>query len=259
MVEIEIGRLGEHHVGDDRPADAADHLGRQVGPGVAPAQPAEGGVDERDDRVEMCPRDRPEHQDDGEEPGCGGRRVLEELEPDVARRQLWAAMPEPTTMAARNALPRNSASSRRHRAVSLTTCPSVPVRRAGSAAGRRAGRPGVIPAPRAPSTASGMQHGASTAEAGLRRGVGQHGVDLPWRTVGVADPDLVLDGVAAGRRSSTSGSRPSPRAGGWRPDLLGRLDLDAEVVERARRRRGPRRPRSISTSLSGGSAMAKLA
>ena len=36
----------------------------------------------------------------------------------------WAAMPEPITIAARNALPSSSASSRRHSATSLTAPPA---------------------------------------------------------------------------------------------------------------------------------------
>ena len=65
------------------PGNAAAHLGRQVGDGVTPAQAAEGRIDERHDRVEVAARDGTEHQDDGEEPGCGGGRVLEELQPGV--------------------------------------------------------------------------------------------------------------------------------------------------------------------------------
>ena len=87
-VEIDTAALENIRLATTAPADAAGHLGGQIRAGVAPAQPAEGGVDEGDHRVEMRPRDRAEHQDDGVEPGGGGRRVLEQLEPDVARREL---------------------------------------------------------------------------------------------------------------------------------------------------------------------------
>ena len=70
-------RQGEHQVRSHRAADAAGYLGGQVGRGVAPAQPAECRIDERHDRVEMAARHRPEHQDDGEQPGRGRGRVLQ--------------------------------------------------------------------------------------------------------------------------------------------------------------------------------------
>ena len=57
----------------------------QVGGGVPPLEPAETGIDEGDDRVEVTPRDRAEHQDDGKEARRRGRRVLEEFEARVAR------------------------------------------------------------------------------------------------------------------------------------------------------------------------------
>ena len=91
----------------------------QVRGGVPPAQPAEGRVGERHDRVEMAAGDRPEHEDDGEQAGRGRRRVLQQLQAASPGESCWAAMPEPITSAARNALPNNSASSRRHNATSF--------------------------------------------------------------------------------------------------------------------------------------------
>ena len=79
------GGLGEHRIGEDRSADAPDRLEGKVGRSVLPFEPAEAGIDEGDDRVEVAPRDRAEHQDDGEEPRRCRRCILEELEPDVAR------------------------------------------------------------------------------------------------------------------------------------------------------------------------------
>ena len=78
---------GEHQVRDHRAADAPGHLHRQVGGGVAPGQPAERGVDERHHRVEVAARHRAEHQDDREQPGRGRRRVLQQLQPGLTRRQ----------------------------------------------------------------------------------------------------------------------------------------------------------------------------
>ena len=81
-------REREHRVGGDGAGDAAGDLGGDVGEGVAPAQAAEAGVDQRDDRVEVGPRDRAEDEDEREEAGGRRRCVLEQLQPDVAGREL---------------------------------------------------------------------------------------------------------------------------------------------------------------------------
>ena len=81
-------RLGEHDVGHHGAEDAARDLRRQIGGGVPPAHPAERRVDEGHHRVEVAARDRPEHQDDGEQAGRRRGRVLEELQPGVARGEL---------------------------------------------------------------------------------------------------------------------------------------------------------------------------
>jgi hypothetical protein len=68
-----------------------------------------------------------------------------------------------------------------------------------------------------------------------RVAVGQHRVDLPGRTVGVRDPDLVLDGVATAH--AFLGGRVEPvsgQAGLGGGDVARRADFDAEVVERCR-------------------------
>ena len=48
---------------------------------------AEQAVGHRDDRVEVRARHRAEREDQRDEPGAGRDRVLEQLEPDVVRRQ----------------------------------------------------------------------------------------------------------------------------------------------------------------------------
>src|SRR4051812_22788053 len=68
-------------------ADAAAGVGRDVGGGGARAQAAEGGVDKRNDGVEVRAGNRAEHEDEGEEAGRRRRRVLEQLQPGVARRE----------------------------------------------------------------------------------------------------------------------------------------------------------------------------
>ena len=88
-------------------------------------------------------------------------------------------------------------------------------------------------------------------------GVGLDDVDLPGLLAGAVDPDLVLEGVAAGGVVLLEGGEPGvlePVGGGG--DLVG--------GRRPRRRGGPGgspapASPSIRTSLSGGSAMAKLA
>ena len=147
---------------------------------------------------------------------------------------VWAAMPEPMTTAASSALPRNSASSLRHRTVSRTWCPVRVLRAVGCAQQqdvdsdepathrhRCTGRP------------RGCSSVAVPGDAGLGRGIGQHGVDLPGRAVGVAHPDLVLDGEAAGRLVLDLGREPvGTQPAGGRGHLFGGLHLDAQVVER---------------------------
>src|SRR5580693_1151758 len=124
----------------------------------------------------------------------------------------WAAIPEPITTAARNPLPSNSASSRRH-----------------SVIGARAIRSWVTwvttPA-RSGAAGTGLRPVVLTPEG---RAVGEDRVDLPSLTVrGARDPELVLPGVAAG--GVPLARRGEPGLG--KPDVLGidRLragDLDA--------------------------------
>ena len=86
-------REREHRVGRDGAGDAAGDLGGDVGEGVAPAQAAEAGVDEGDDRVEVGAGDRPEDEDEGEQARRSGRCVLKELEADIAGRELLRGDP----------------------------------------------------------------------------------------------------------------------------------------------------------------------
>ena len=69
------------------PSDAAGDLCGYVSERIAPADALERCIDERHDGVEMPARHGPEHQDDRKQPGCRGRRVLEQLKPDVAWRE----------------------------------------------------------------------------------------------------------------------------------------------------------------------------
>ena len=120
--------------------------------------------------------------------------------------------------------------------------------------------PACPPSPAVAAAASGTQHGAVPGDPRLGRGIGQHGVDLPRRPVGSLDPHLVLDGEATGGLLLDLGLEPlaAQAASGGR-DLLGGPHLDAEVVEGPGDAVAAGVRVSISTSLSGGSAMAKLA
>ncbi len=228
------GRFGEHHIGDDRPAHASDDLCGHVRPGVAPSEPAEGGIDQGHDRVEMRPRHRAEHQDDGVEPGSGGGGVLEQLEPDVGRRQARGRR-----CPSRRRWPPGRRCRAVRRSAGGTARPaSRPPRGAGSdvrgLSNKTAGPPGGWPRPGPACSSTVAQPSVERPRYDLLRGVGQDGVDLPWRTVGVGHPGLVLDGVAAGGRlldDRSEGLAGQPACGC--PDVVRRLDLHPQVVERA--------------------------
>jgi len=86
-------RQVEHRIRDDGSGDAAGDLGGDVGEGMAPAQAAEGGIDQRDDRVEVGAGDRPEHEDEGEQARRRRSSALQELEAGVAGRELGGGDP----------------------------------------------------------------------------------------------------------------------------------------------------------------------
>ena len=183
--------------------------------------------------MKCAARDRAEHQDDGEEARrrwpprsrrAGGRRC--------PARAFWAAMPEPMTMAARKALPKNSASSRRHSTVSRHG-PDPPDAARRSAAGR-AERPGAD-----------RLTGSSDRLGDAARAVAGDARSRPARRPARCRPPRAprrgrSPTPCPGRRSSRS-SAPRPRSRGPRRlrrpvaavDLVGGLDLDAEVVQGA--------------------------
>ena len=74
----------EHAVRDDRAEHAAGDLSGDVGERVAPADPAEARVGERDDRVEVPAGHRAEHQDDRVQARRRGGGVLEQLQSNIA-------------------------------------------------------------------------------------------------------------------------------------------------------------------------------
>ena len=88
-------RLAEHAVGQDGAAAAAGDLCRDVRHDVAGADPPEGAVGERHDGIEMGTGDGAEGQDDGDEAHRRGRRILKQLEADVAGRQALRRDPGP--------------------------------------------------------------------------------------------------------------------------------------------------------------------
>ena len=138
-----------------------------------------------------------------------------------------AAMPEPTTIATRNAVP--TASARR-----------APARGHDPRVGSAAAGGGL----RAPTRSTARRRAGSTVRSspGGHLDVGEHGVDLPRLAVGTVDPHLVLHRVATrdlvlGRGGEALAGEAGLRR---RPTSSVRLDLDAEVVQRAAARRGPR-------------------
>ena len=121
------------------PAIGAGDLREDVGGEIAAGEPGAGAAAEPPvggghDGVEVRAGDRAEHEDQHAEPERGGDGVLQQLQADVVGESVAATMPEPTTTVTSSPVPRNSASSRRHRAgrCSLAAC----------AAGRRARRAG---------------------------------------------------------------------------------------------------------------------
>ena len=61
------GRRGEHPVEEVGPGDAARHLGHDVGHALAQLHPPRGDEAERDRRVDVATRDRPDGVDEGDE------------------------------------------------------------------------------------------------------------------------------------------------------------------------------------------------
>ena len=222
------GGPGEHHVGHYGSADAARHLDGQVGGGLSPRQTAESGIDEGDHRVVMATRDRPEHQDDGEEPGGGGRGVLEELQAGVSRRQILCGDARADDNRGEERAPQQFG---QEPAPQGRTMGIGSLRRALSLSSRTTGRGSR---PLAPALFGRRRRRSTTRRPQCRPvGVGQDGVDLPRRTVRAVDPHLVLDRVAACRVVLVLVASPSAAR---RPSLVtssGRVHLDAEMVEGA--------------------------
>jgi hypothetical protein len=77
----------EHQVRQHGATDTPADLDRQIGQGVPPRQATERGIHKGHNRVEVGSADRPEHQDDREQPGGGSRRVLGQLQAGVVRRE----------------------------------------------------------------------------------------------------------------------------------------------------------------------------
>ena len=145
---------------------------------------------------------------------AGGGRVLQELEAGVARRQPLGGDPRANDggdeETSAQELGEDSAAQ-----VGFTASSSEPTTRA---RWRSTSRPA-------------RRNRAELAGGHLH--VGQHRVDLPRLAVRGVDPDLVLDGEAAGDLVLGGGGKSlAGQAGRGGGDLLGARDLDAQVVER---------------------------
>src|SRR5829696_1287585 len=75
-------------MGGERAEAAADDLSYHIRPELAPPQTAVDGHHERDRRVEVRARDRPERQDQHHQDGSGRYRIAEERDRDVPARKL---------------------------------------------------------------------------------------------------------------------------------------------------------------------------
>src|SRR5271156_1038416 len=121
-------------------------------------------------------------------PAAVARAFSRSWRPTLPGDSSWAAIPDPTTTAARNALPISSASWHLQRAVGCI---------GRSAAARGGGRTGTF-GHRTLLADRGDAARTVPGDAGFGGRMGQHGVDLPGSAVGVLDPHLVLDREATG-------------------------------------------------------------
>ena len=194
------GRQREHQVCDDHADSCPGELGAEVGAGSSRrSETAERCVTDRDDRIEMRSRHRPDGNDDRGECRAGCRGVFKQLQADIA----WA-----------QPLRRNAGTDDCERAAS-----AVPTNSAHGAA--RKGRL-QLPQQGSVDATSPAQHDRSPCCGRLERSVRKHRVHLPTR-VGARDPDLVLERVAAGDAVLDLGRQPlgSETASG-RDDLASR-------------------------------------
>ena len=100
MLGGEVRADDEHHVGqqcaaDRHPAHWATVYSDSIptGPGPYPFGGPEHQSADRDDRVEVRARHRPEHEDQDGQPEDGGGGVLQQLQTDVVGRQLLGRDP----------------------------------------------------------------------------------------------------------------------------------------------------------------------
>src|ERR1700678_4140747 len=134
----------------------------------------------------------------------------------------WAATPDPTTTAARKALPSSSAS--RHLQSTGGFIGSSTARFGRSRTGTNRHSCLLAELGDAARTVPG--------DTGLGRRIGEPGIDLPGGTIGVYNPDLVLDREAAGGLILDLRRHPLPAQPiSGHGHLVGSLHLDAEVAE----------------------------
>ena len=213
-VETVDGRQVEHEVGDDRARRTRRRSARRrrrrrrrssMPPKRRSARVTTG--------LKWAPDTGPKARISATSPAPVAVEFSSSCRPTSSGDRRWAEMPEPTTMATRNAVPTSSAVAAPRRG---RVDRSAQQQRAG-------GLPGAGRAAHRPSAAGSTVRSSP----GGHLDVGQHGVDLPRLAVGIVDPHLVLHRVA---------TRDLVLGGGGQ--ALGR--------EASLRRRRPRR--SVSTS-----------
>src|SRR5712692_1107958 len=80
---------------------------------IAPYEPTLPTIHECDRGIEVSVRDRTERENDSDQCSARRNRVCKKSDSDVSTTQTFPIMPEPTTAARSNAVPRNSAVARR--------------------------------------------------------------------------------------------------------------------------------------------------
>ena len=219
-VESVDGGEVEHEVGDHRADARADdlrgdvHAARRAS--VVPPSRRSASVTTG---LKCAPETGPNARISATSPAPVAIEFSSSCSPMSSGESRCAAMPEPTTIATSSAVPTASALARRRRG------------RAPRASVSSSARPTRARCAQHIASASGVD---SAQLAGRHLDVGEHGVDLPRLAVGAVDPDLVLHREATrdlvlGRGGEALAGEPALRG----RDLVGRLDLDAEVVERA--------------------------
>ncbi len=109
-------RQVEHPVGEDRPGTAACDLGGYVGGDISGGQATKDPVGEDTTGLTWAPETGPKVRMLAMSPTAVAAAFSNSCSPMSLGERRWAVIPEPMTIAARNAEPRSSTSAPRHKA-----------------------------------------------------------------------------------------------------------------------------------------------